>query len=86
MAHFAEVDIPFDFDNYRAAQAEYEKLFAMHHPGRTFGVDIEFDAMDPEVQKAWFIYYHEYWLRGRRFGCRTPITSCRKKISSTWFI
>ena len=62
MAHFAEVDIPFDINNYRAAQAEYEKLFAMHHPGRTFGVDIEFDDMDPEVQKAWFIYYHEYWL------------------------
>ena len=62
MAHFAEVDIPFDFDNYRTAQAEYEKIFAMHHPGRTFGVDIEFDDMDPEVQKAWFIYYHEYWL------------------------
>ncbi|MBO4852227.1 MAG: GGDEF domain-containing protein [Schwartzia sp.] len=62
MAHFAEVDIPFDINNYRAAQAEYEKLFAMHHSGRTFGVDIEFDDMDPEVQKAWFIYYHEYWL------------------------
>ena len=62
MAHFAEVDIPFDFDNYRAAQAEYEKLFAMHHPGRTFGVDIEFDDLAPEVKKAWFIYYHEYWL------------------------
>ena len=62
MEHFAEVDIPFDFNNYRTAQAEYEKLFAMHHPGRTFGVDIEFDNMDAEVQKAWFIYYHEYWL------------------------
>ena len=62
MEHFAEVDIPYDFDNYRKAQAEYEKLFAMRHPGRTFGVDIAFDAMDPEVQKAWFIYYHEYWL------------------------
>ena len=24
MEHFAEVDIPFDFDNYRTAQAEYE--------------------------------------------------------------
>ncbi len=62
MEHFAEVDIPFDFNNYRAAQAEYEKLFAMHHPGRTFGVDIEFDDMDDAVKKAWFIYYHEYWL------------------------
>ncbi len=62
MEHFAEVDIPYDFDNYRTAQAEYEKLFAMHHPGRTFGVDIEFEDMDDEVQKAWFIYYHEYWL------------------------
>ncbi len=62
MEHFAEVDIPFDFNNYRTAQAQYEKLFAMHHPGRTFGVDIEFEAMDPEVKKAWFIYYHEYWL------------------------
>ena len=62
MEHFAEVDIPFDFNNYRAAQAEYEKLFAMHHPGRTFGVDIEFDALDDAVKKAWFIYYHEYWL------------------------
>ena len=77
MAHFAEVDIPFDFDNYRAAQAEYEKLFAMHHPGRTFGVDIEFDAMDPEVQKAWFIYYHEYWLltfEEARTAFRLPYT------------
>lgn len=62
MAHFAEIDIPFDFKEYRAAQAEYEKLFAMHHPGRTFGVDIEFDDMDEAVKKAWFIYYHEYWL------------------------
>ena len=77
MEHFAEVDIPFDFDNYRAAQAEYEKLFAMHHPGRTFGVDIEFGAMDPEVQKAWFIYYHEYWLltfEEARAAFRLPYT------------
>ena len=77
MEHFAEVDIPFDFNNYRTAQAEYEKLFAMHHPGRTFGVDIEFDAMDPEVQKAWFVYYHEYWLltfEEARAAFRLPYT------------
>ncbi len=62
MAHFAEVDIPFDFSEYRTAQAEYERLFAANYPGRTLGKDIRFEELSDEVKKAWFIYRHEYWL------------------------
>ncbi len=62
MAHFSEVDIPFDFHEYRTAQAAYERLFAETYPGRTLGVDIQFGDLSDEVKKAWFIYRHEYWL------------------------
>ncbi len=62
MEHFDEVDIPYDFDDYQTALNEFQIVFSEHHPGKDLGVDISLYEMDPEVQKAYFIYDHEYWL------------------------
>ena len=62
MAHFDEIDIPYDFDEYITAKEEYETLFATMYPERNLGKDIQFTDLDPKVQAAWFIYMHEYWF------------------------
>ncbi|MBQ3790726.1 MAG: GGDEF domain-containing protein [Lachnospiraceae bacterium] len=62
MEHFDEIDIPYDFDEYQSALREFEVLFSEYHPGRNLGVDIQLEELDPEVQRAYFIYDHEYWL------------------------
>ncbi len=61
MAHFEEINIPYDFDDYSEAAAEFERLFTVTYPGKTFGIDVDFDEMTPELQEAYFIYRHEYW-------------------------
>ncbi len=60
--HFAEVNIPYDIDNWREPRENYEALFASQYPGKTLGRDIAFAELSPEVQQAWFIYKHVYWL------------------------
>ncbi|MCR5674728.1 MAG: GGDEF domain-containing protein [Lachnospiraceae bacterium] len=62
MAHFDEVKIPIDFTDYTDAAAEFERLFTQTYPGKVFQDDITFEKMTPEVQEAYFIYRHEYWL------------------------
>ena len=62
MKHFAEVDIPYDFTEYLTAKKAYDTLLAREHPGKAVGVDIDFSELSPEAQKAYFIYFHEYWL------------------------
>lgn len=61
MAHFSEVDIPYDFDEYHSAKNEFNKIFNREFPGRAPGGDIPFAEMSAEAQKAFFIYLHEYW-------------------------
>ncbi len=62
MAHFEEVDIPYEFDEYETARAEFVRMFSEKYPGKELGKDIRLRDMDEEMQKAFFIYYHEYWL------------------------
>lgn len=58
------MDIPADFTEQDAldARLNYERLFAETYPGKVFGDDIEFEDFSPEVQKAYAIYNHEYYL------------------------
>lgn len=60
--HYAEVNIPIDADEYLSYEVAYEELFAKKYPGKTLGVDIEFEELDEDVQHAWFVYTHLYWL------------------------
>ena len=60
--HCQDADIPIDFEGYEEAREDFETLFASRYPGRTLGSDLTISAMDPDVQMAWFIYRHEYWL------------------------
>ena len=62
LAHYSEIDIPYDFEEYHTAQKEFERQFAEEYPGMVYGTDISFDELSEELQKAYFIYRHEYWL------------------------
>ena len=62
MEHFAEIDIPFDANEFQTAKHEYERLFHSRYVGKVLGEDIHFDELDPDIQKAYFIYRHLYWL------------------------
>ena len=62
--HCQDMDIPADFTEQDALKArlKYERLFAETYPGKVFGDDIEFEDLSPEVQEAYAIYNHEYYL------------------------
>ena len=62
MAHFDEVNIPYDFDEYLTAKKDFQVAFTKEYPGKTYGVDVKFDDLSDELQKMWFICTHEYWL------------------------
>ena len=57
-----KVLLPMDFDSYLPAKREFERLFSEKYPGRTLFEDIEFDEISEDVQLAFAIYKHEYWL------------------------
>lgn len=62
MEHYAEVDIPYDFNEYLTAQRKYEALLATQGlPKDEFG-KFDFNSFSEEAKKAYFIYLHEYWL------------------------
>ena len=63
--HCQEMDIPADFTDRDALKAreEYEQMFADNYPGMVMGEDIDFEELSPEVQMAYAIYNHEYYLR-----------------------
>ncbi len=61
-AHYEELEIPVDFPDAAAAREAYEVLFAQQYPGKVLGRDVAFDELSPEVQKAYAIYNHEYYL------------------------
>nr|MCR5410824.1 hypothetical protein [Lachnospiraceae bacterium] len=60
--HYAEVDIPIDASEYLSYEARFNELFASRYPGKAFGKDITIFDCDEDVQHAWFIYTHLYWL------------------------
>lgn len=61
--HVDTVHIPLDFDgNSGPARLEFERQFTDKYPGKTFDVDISFEQVDFETQKAWAIWFYELWL------------------------
>ncbi len=60
--HYAEVDIPVDADEYLTAQDAYNDLFSRTYPGRTLGIDIEFDELSDDVKHAYLVYTQLYWI------------------------
>lgn len=60
--HYEEINIPYDFDEYVTAREEFLKLFAKKYGYEFPGGPFKYEDMDAELQKAFFIYYHEYWL------------------------
>ncbi len=62
MEHYRELEIPYDFDDYGDAYYAFEEIFSETYPGMVMGEDIELEDTTKEVQDAYFIYSHEYWL------------------------
>lgn len=63
MNHYREMKIPYYFKDFEAARRNFITLFSKTYPGRTLGVDLKIGDTSPEVQNAYFIYKHEYWLK-----------------------
>ena len=61
MEHFAEANIPYDFNEYLTAQRKYEALLAAQ-PAVKDTTKFDFDSFSEEAKMAYFIYIHEYWL------------------------
>ena len=62
MEHYRDLEIPYDFDEYLTAQEEFEDLFAEKYPGMNLGDDIKPSELSEDVQKAYLVYTHEYWV------------------------
>ena len=62
MEHYAEVDIPYDFKEYLTAQREYESMLAKQDFPKDEHGKFDYNSFPEEIQKAYFIYLHEYWL------------------------
>lgn len=62
LEHFADVNIPVDADEYLTAETEFEDLLAKRYPGKTLGVDLEFEDLDEDVKNAHLVYTQLYWL------------------------
>ena len=62
MEHHDEMEVPIDFSTTNEAWYAYEKVMMEHHPYKRLGINITFDELDPEVQEAYSIYNHEYYL------------------------
>ena len=62
MEHFAEADIPYEFDEYLEAQKNYEAIIAKTNPEFFEQKNMDFDSLSDEAKMAYFIYIHEYWI------------------------
>lgn len=63
MKHFAEANIPYDFNEYITAQRKYESLLAQQPPRLdNDGKKFDFDSFSDEAKMAYFVYIHEYWI------------------------
>ena len=62
MDHYMDLEIPRDFEDYYDAYNEFEDVFSATYPGMVMGQDIELEDTTQEVQDAYFVYSHEYWL------------------------
>ena len=61
MEHFAEANIPYNFDEYLTAQRKYESILAAQ-PAVKDTSNFNFDSLSDEAKMAYFIYIHEYWI------------------------
>ena len=62
LKHYEEMRVPMDFVDAEDAREVFETLFVQRYPGMTLGRDIDFDDLDPEIQNAYAVYNHEYYL------------------------
>ena len=62
LEHYGEMNVPTDFTDSSASREAYETIFAEQYPGKTLGVDVDFSDLTPEVQNAYAVYNHEYYL------------------------
>lgn len=63
MEHYAEANIPYDFNEYLTAQRKFESILAQQPPQKeTDGKKFGFDSFSEEAKMAYFVYIHEYWL------------------------
>ena len=62
--HYQDMNIPVDFNDQDALKArqKYERMFAETYPGKVFREDIQFEELTQEIQEAYAIYNHEYYL------------------------
>lgn len=63
VAHHDELEEPAHFHKNPAEQSRlfYEGLLAKNHPGKTLGLNIQFDELAEEVKSAYALYYYEYF-------------------------
>ncbi len=62
MEHYHDMEIPYAFNEYHTKEAEFRRLFDSEEGGNPSEGEHDFKNMSPELQKAFFEYYHEYWL------------------------
>lgn len=64
LEHHDEMNVPGDFGEEDVLQSRrvYETMFSEKYPGKTLGLDIDISDLDPETQKAYAVYNHEYYL------------------------
>ncbi len=67
-----DMQIPKNFthDDMLKSQEEYERLFAANHAGKILGETIQFEELTPEVQMAFAIARHEYYVLIFEEACR----------------
>ncbi|MCR4739401.1 MAG: response regulator [Lachnospiraceae bacterium] len=61
-AHYDEIRIPLEFNNYAGAMDEFFTAFREEYPDKTFMVDIKPEDMPAELERLYYTYRHEYWL------------------------
>ena len=60
MNNYQQIDIPYDFSEYKTAYEEYLKIVNETNPPGYMGV--EFNSYSEDARNAFFIYLHEYWV------------------------
>ncbi len=62
MDHYRDMEVPYDFTEFRTAQYEFYEAFQKEYPGRTFGGDITVDDLSEETANKYYASQHEYFL------------------------
>lgn len=63
MKHYAEVDIPYNFDEYHSEHKKtWYQLATTDESQFSDYTSLNFDGLPEDVKKSYFIYCHEYWI------------------------